>query len=46
MPLPHIVGFLQGAVVNGFFIAPTRDRPVVGDPYGRAGGYGTTVGKR
>jgi hypothetical protein len=44
--LAPLKGNHDGAVVSGFFIAPTRDRPVVGDPYGRAGGYGTTVGKR
>jgi len=37
--LAPLKGNHDGAVVSGFFIAPTRNRLAVGDPYGRARGY-------
>ena len=46
MPRP-VMGNYDGAVVSGFFIVfSTRNRLAVGDPYGRARGEVTTVGKR
>ena len=38
-------GNRNGAVVSGFFIAPTITAHPVGDPYGRGWGIASTVGR-